>query len=126
MVLKTQEQINKDKAEFVTVENRFWRQVIVSRYQYEKMLKNGDVKTPDRVAELEKQVEELKVVKRLEWEFLWEKVTDEPNEELILLENKVIEVTNLLEKQVEEKTALVEKVSALEKQVEELKAKIKK
>jgi hypothetical protein len=60
MVLKTQEQINKDKAEFVTVENRFWRQVIVSRYQYEKMLKNGDVKTPDRVAELEKQVEELK------------------------------------------------------------------
>jgi len=30
------------------------------------MLKNGDVKTPDRVAELEKQVEELKVVKRLE------------------------------------------------------------
>jgi hypothetical protein len=24
------------------------------------MLKNGDVKTPDRVAELEKQVEELK------------------------------------------------------------------
>ena len=94
------EEINQSKKEIVTVVNRFWREVEVSRYQYLKMVKNGECNA------LEIEKEDTSKTKDLE--------------------NELILITETLEKEVWEKQVLIEKVETLEKEVWEKQVLIEK
>ena len=97
--IPTLEEIEVSKKEFVTVLNRFGREIEVSKYQYYKMVKSWECKSIEK----EDNIEEIKT--------------------------ELLSVKKELEKELEEKKILVDRIWELEKELEEkpeIKSEIKK